>query len=66
MKIEQSLIIVQTEYPQLVVIYKVKDAVDCVTRYLSIINRDGTKDTKRGKFQVAGCLNVITLSQHAS
>ena len=27
-----------------------------------IIFRDGTKDTKRGKFQVIGCLTVITLS----
>jgi len=30
-----------------------------------IIFRDGTKDTKRGKFQVRGCLSVITLSQDA-
>ena len=31
-----------------------------------IIFRDGTKDTKRGKFQVTGCLNVIMLSQDTS
>ena len=32
-------------------------------RYCMIIFQDGTKDTKRGKFQVTGCQNVITLSQ---
>ena len=31
--------------------------------YYKIIFLDGTKDTKRGKFQVTGCQNVITLSQ---
>ena len=34
-------------------------------RYYRIIFGDGTKDTKRGKFQVTGCLNVIMLSQDA-
>ena len=32
-------------------------------RYYRLIFRDGTKDTKRGKFQVTGCQNVIMLSQ---
>ena len=35
-------------------------------RYYIIIFRDCTKNTKRGKFQVTGCLNVIMLSQDAS
>jgi len=35
-------------------------------RYYMIIFQDGTKDTKRGKFQVTRCPNVITLSQDAS
>ena len=35
-------------------------------RYYMIIFWDGTKDIKRCKFQVKGCLNVITLSQDAS
>ena len=34
--------------------------------YCTIIFRDGTTDTKRGTFQVTGCLNVITLSHNTS
>ena len=30
-------------------------------RYYRFIFRDGTQDTKRGKFQVTGCLNVIRM-----